>query len=283
MKHSAIIGLSICLSGLFLETGCNHKAAVTKNAITFDSISVTETYHMFDDETQPSCDLGIQFVFPSDYANKEVLNALQQFFITAYFGLEYTGLTPQEAVDEYIEQYIAHYKSLEPDYIKEKDTLGYEDDEDIPFFSFSEYSKSYIQFNEGNILSFVVHRFEYTGGTHGSTSINAYIADISTGELLQINDIFNENDHDKIAELIVQQLMVEYEVTQAEDLKNVGFFDVSTIMANENFFADDSGITFIYNQYEIAPYVMGTIEVSLSYDAIKPYIKKSSPLRKFVE
>jgi len=284
MKNSVIIGLSICLSACFLGSGCNSKTTIAKNAIAFDSISVTETYHMFDDETQPSCDLGIQFVFPSDYADKEVLKSLQQLFITEYFGNEYAGLTPQEAADEYKEKYLARYKSFESDYIKEKDSMGYDEDEDIPFYSFSKYIKSYIQLNEGNVLSFVVHCFEYEGGAHGATYVSAYNVDITTGKLLKSNDIFNDGDRDKITELIIQQLMVDYEVTQVEDLVNeAGFFDINSIVVSENFYAEDKGITFIYNQYEIAPYVMGTIEVFLPYDKVKSYMTKKSPLRKFAK
>ncbi len=282
MKNYVIIGLSFCLSVLFFCTGCNPKATVTKNAITFDSISVTETYHMFNDEKQPACDLGILFVFPADYTDKEVLKSLQQLFITEYFGPQYAGLTPQDAVEEYTEQYLANYKSLETEYTKDKESRAYEEDEGIPSYSYYEHSKSYIPFNEGNILSFIIRFFDYTGGAHGSTSIKAFIADVATGKLLQSNDIFTEDSHDKITELVIQQLMTDFEVTKQEDLNNVGFFDASSIVANENFYADDKGITFIYNQYEIAPYVMGIIEVFLPYDKIGPYINKNCPLHRFV-
>ena len=38
----------------------------------------------------------------------------------------------------------------------------------------------------------------------------------------------------------------------------------------ENFYLDPTGITFYYNVYEIAPYVMGATKITLSYEDIAP-------------
>jgi hypothetical protein len=47
---------------------------------------------------------------------------------------------------------------------------------------------------------------------------------------------------------------------------------------NDNFYISEKGIGFFYNEYDIAPYVMGPTEVLVPYEAIKPYIRPDGPL-----
>ena len=46
-----------------------------------------------------------------------------------------------------------------------------------------------------------------------------------------------------------------------------------TIEPNGNFSIGEEGITFTYNQYEIAAYVFGVIDILIPADEIKPYLK----------
>ena len=41
------------------------------------------------------------------------------------------------------------------------------------------------------------------------------------------------------------------------------------IRPNGNFTVSDSGVTYIYNQYEIGPYVMGTIKVTVPWNELE--------------
>lgn len=54
--------------------------------------------------------------------------------------------------------------------------------------------------------------------------------------------------------------------------------DFEDIRLNSNFHIDASGITFIYNQYDIASYAFGAVPITFSYDELKPFVKKSSKL-----
>ena len=45
------------------------------------------------------------------------------------------------------------------------------------------------------------------------------------------------------------------------------------IRPNGNFTISDSGVTYIYNQYEIGPYVMGTIKVTVPWDELEDLLQ----------
>ncbi|MBO6013769.1 MAG: DUF3298 domain-containing protein, partial [Bacteroidales bacterium] len=44
----------------------------------------------------------------------------------------------------------------------------------------------------------------------------------------------------------------------------------------DNFFFTPKGITFVFQQYEIAPYAMGLISVTLTWDELQPLLPDDS-------
>ena len=62
-----------------------------------------------------------------------------------------------------------------------------------------------------------------------------------------------------------------------DDAKD-NYFKFDEIRLNSNFHLGVDGITFIYDQYEIAAYVFGAISIKFSYHELKPFLKKSSKL-----
>ena len=48
---------------------------------------------------------------------------------------------------------------------------------------------------------------------------------------------------------------------------------VDEISPNGNFSVGENGVTFIFNQYEIAAYAFGVIEITIPADEIKPFLK----------
>lgn len=44
-------------------------------------------------------------------------------------------------------------------------------------------------------------------------------------------------------------------------------------MPNDNFSFSHQGLVFTYNQYEVAPYVMGIITITIPWDKLKGYIR----------
>ncbi|MBO7378962.1 MAG: DUF3298 domain-containing protein, partial [Bacteroidales bacterium] len=47
-------------------------------------------------------------------------------------------------------------------------------------------------------------------------------------------------------------------------------FEDAVLDLPDNFFFTPKGITFVFQQYEIAPYAMGLISVTLTWDELQP-------------
>lgn len=273
--------LALLLLGL-IATGCNTgKKNGSENDITFDSIRVEKTYHLLDNPDNPNCNLEIKFVFPKKFANKEILSSIQKQFVSTYFGDSYEQLSPEEAVAKYTDDYIAAYKDLESDY---KAELAKADETPVgSWFSYYEMSANDIAFNRDDILSYTISFENYTGGAHGSHSYNNHVLNLKTGKPITEEDIFVENYQDNLAQILVDQIAKQNNVSDPKELENIGFFSVDEIFPNGNFLVDETGITYSFNEYEIAAYVVGVTNVHLPYKEIRYLLRDDSPIAHLID
>jgi len=257
------------------------------NDIRFDSLKVEKTYHLLGDTANPACDFRLSFIYPTHAASSTLLRQIQDEFVLCHFGENYQGLTPDSAVARYTNDYLVAYRNLEKDYKKDLEKQAENnDDDDVSvgaWYNYYEYSQDRIAYNKNGLLSFVVYFESYTGGAHGSHSFNNHVISLSTGKMLTEDDIFIEGYQDKLAKIITDRLAVDNKVANPQDLENIGFFAVDEIVPNGNFLIDAKGITYTYNEYEIAAYVVGPIHVHLTFDDVLPLLKPDTEVRKLIK
>lgn len=113
----------------------------------------------------------------------------------------------------------------------------------------------------------------YSGGAHGNSNSEERIFDIKTGRELKLIDfITNIDELNSIAEAIFR---ADQEIPTDKNLVDAGFwFEDGIFRLNENFTFNEESLDFLYNKYEIAPYVAGTIFISIPRNKIKHLIKR---------
>ena len=258
-------------------SGCNiGTKKTTDNDVTFDSISVDKTYHLLENPENPNCNLQINFTYPAKYDNKDILKKIQQQFVYSYFGDGYENLSPEEATAKYTEDYLNNYKDLEDEY---KAEVAKADETPVgAWFSYFEMSSDDIAYNKNDILSYTVNFENYTGGAHGAHSFTNHVIDMKTGNLIKEDDIFIEGFQEDLAQILIDLIAKQNTVENPKELENIGFFSIDEIFPNGNFLIDDNGITYTFNEYEIAAYVVGATNVHLPYEEIQYLLKKESPI-----
>ena len=258
-------------------SGCNiGTKKTTDNDVTFDSISVDKTYHLLENPENPNCNLQINFTYPAKYDNKDILKKIQQQFVYSYFGDGYENLSPEEATAKYTEDYLNNYKDLEDEY---KAEVAKADETPVgAWFSYFEMSSDDIAYNKNVILSYTVNFENYTGGAHGAHSFTNHVIDMKTGNLIKEDDIFIEGFQEDLAQILIDRIAKQNTVENPKELENIGFFSIDEIFPNGNFLIDDNGITYTFNEYEIAAYVVGATNVHLPYEEIQYLLKKESPI-----
>jgi hypothetical protein len=259
----------------FWFTACKPKTKTsTENNIQWDSIHVEKNAHLLENPNNPNCNLQIHFTFPVRYENRELLEVMQQHFIRSYYGEPYEGLSPAQATERYAEDYLAEYKTLEKDWLAEHEK-NHEHKEEITeaWYSYYEFFSNEIKYNKNGFLCYAVSYENYTGGAHGAHSYKNYILDLETGVEVTEADFFVEGYQNALAKILVDKITGKNRVENAKELENIGYFSIDEIYPNGNFSVDDAGITYYFNEYEIAAYVMGITSVDLPYGEIRHLLR----------
>lgn len=117
---------------------------------------------------------------------------------------------------------------------------------------------------EDSILTYQTTIDCYLGGAHGSYIEMFYNFDKKTGKLLNINDIIPAEKEMLVLMAMEDQLCEDWQVENKEELQEqTGITLLGDLFLTNNFLLKNDSITFVFNQYEIAPYATGLVSVTL--------------------
>jgi hypothetical protein len=255
-----------------------------ENSIRYEGLEEIKTYNLFNKKDNPVCRLKINFFYPEAYVNKAMQETLQSIFVRTFFGKEYASVAPKEAVKSYSRTFLEEYKDffeksgMYRQEVAKAEEMGKDVKDFSSLYEFEKTMRNTIMFNKGNIISQVVNIYEYRGGAHGASSTEGIVVDINTGKEIKYNEIFLNDTEEAISELLFSYLMSSRDYTNLEELIEDGFIPTEIIPPTDNLIADEKGITFIYNPYELGAYYLGIVEIFIPYSELVIYMKQDSPL-----
>lgn len=124
--------------------------------------------------------------------------------------------------------------------------------------------------NNKNSLSILINTEGYLGGAHPFNEVRILSYDIVNEKRLQIIDFIK--DENKLKDLIVNEFRRKRKLSASYNLKEVGFYSNEWPIP-KNFALLSQGLYLVYNPYEIGPYVLGSTELLIPFDEIKPLLK----------
>ncbi len=113
------------------------------------------------------------------------------------------------------------------------------------------------------VLSFLDSTYTYTGGAHGGQMYQGVNFDASTGERLSLNQVFP--DGEQLVEVLIEKLYEENRQGTFFDSMEATVAD-QVIHDKVSWVIEPRGVTFYFNQYEIAAYASGTITTTIGFD-----------------
>ncbi|MDR1683339.1 MAG: RsiV family protein [Candidatus Symbiothrix sp.] len=209
--------------------------------------------------------LYVEFTYP-DSADDASLESLQRIFMEKTFGEAFVGLSPQQALDTCAAEYFQFLNDAKQD-----------NDNSVPISAYYNRISNIVVLNGSRFISSVVYSEGYFGGAHGWKEITGFVIDLATGKLLTENDFAGEKYEQNMSDVLVRKIMEKNAVTTEMELENLGY-DVSVIRPNGNFSIDNHGLTYYFNEYEIAPYSLGGTKITIPYEELEIYILSNSPL-----
>lgn len=130
-----------------------------------------------------------------------------------------------------------------------------------------------VTFEDKNILTIALKSYLFTGGAHGYSSKKFLNFDKRKGKEFENRELFKDTDHfEHFAEA---KFRIQEGVPKDDPINSTGFmFEEDKFHLPENIGYTENGLTLLYNQYEVASYADGVIELTLPYIEVKNYLSR---------
>ena len=127
--------------------------------------------------------------------------------------------------------------------------------------------------NDGRILTLLCNDYTYTGGAHGIYGTRAYCFDVSTGEVLTLDDITDNADalrallKDRISDLAANDPDINERISgfMSDEELAAG---LEALIREGSWYFDQSGIKVFSDVYEISSYAAGMVGFPISYEEL---------------
>lgn len=253
IQHHKTLSILLIIGTLALFS-CNGKMKEEIN-LTFKEHHISEKVHLFGNENYPAFTIDVHINLPEDKTN---FQGLSQVMMRSYFDSLYL---PQKSIDEnlkaLVHAHISEYRSIEKDLEFDSLDIGYS-------YNWEMIENNQILNQNEYFVSFMNEIFMYTGGAHGNSIRNHYVYDTKNEKLLQAKDILNLDQCEAIINL--QKASAEKAGIFLDEIFMGGF------RCSSNFYLIKEGIIFHYDQYEIASYADGPIDIFISFTEIAPFL-----------
>ena len=115
----------------------------------------------------------------------------------------------------------------------------------------------------------------YTGGAHPISAKHYYVLDMDEHIQLRVDDFFENFQEDpQLRDYIYEELRRYSRLEIAQSLSEGIFFSDEPELSF-NFFITDEGFGLHWDQYQIAPYSQGAIEIVLPWCIVHPFMRHS--------
>ena len=233
-----------------------------------------------EDGQESNLTFSIRYAYPvAVNASAEVLVKLQRAVCQMVLGDAFLDMRPQQAIEAYAamkhNEYIQNNLPLLQEWAidHEDESFGATLFNEELIISAAPIGNGLPLTNIPSLWSYAMDVYEYTGGAHGNRYLLIQNYDLQTGDAVSEQDLFIDDYYEQLKTLLLEALIAQTDEAETKkDLRRLGY-SVADVVPNENFYVTDEGITYVYNPYEIAPYAIGCIQISLSWDSIRHLLR----------
>lgn len=94
-----------------------------------------------------------------------------------------------------------------------------------------------------------------------------------SGKLVTLDNVLLPGYNTRLNEILLEKLLKQTHSNDIDELRSKGYLYSMDMCPSQFYLINSTGITFIYNQYEIAPYAVGITELKLTWDELKDVAK----------
>lgn len=114
----------------------------------------------------------------------------------------------------------------------------------------------------------------YTGGAHGTYATIFHNYDVKASQSVPLNAVIPAGKMPQLTATGEEIFRKQENLTPEQSLKENYFFEDGQFSLPDNYIFTSKGLLFLYNIYEIKPYVSGQTELLLPYAAVLPLMSE---------
>ena len=254
--HTSVFVLLLCACSQEVET------------ITFETVTANKTVAITNDSLSPTCNVNISLEQATAKSGRagEIINATVAERLTGHSDDDM-----QKSAEAFVAEYTNNYlKMLQPLYNQDND-----DPHKQAWYHFHYIINSHTQAGGKGTVVYLAGINYREGGNHAVNQQVIMNFDTKTGRLLTTKDIFVDGFEVQLKPILLKALQEKTGFTTMKALHDNGYLNHSDIYVPENFILSNNAITFVYNPDEIAPYTIGSTELTISYVAINKILSSS--------
>ena len=203
--------------------------------------------------------LSIALDYPVKGADEEVLGKIGEGILSAAFDMEEHMGTVEETAVRYED-------NLKDEYFNE-----YEGDEgEGGVRTWEDRVNGYFSGRSGRFVSYMVEYYNFRGGAHGINTMTPVVFDRKTGDVVPEEAFFADGYRQPVAALIQARLP---EALEGDEEALAALFEPALVGPNGLYEVTKDGVTWYYQPYDIAPYYLGVISVTVPWKELKPYVR----------
>jgi hypothetical protein len=217
----------------------------------------------------PVAALQLGMLLPGESANPLISDTLIRLMLEKFTVKQVRIAQPEKLLDGMRQVYFENYLSTNEGIYNAAMASG---------FNWQSLKFLHILMNSSYILSFYIDHYAFTGGAHGIQTRQFTVVNLWTGKEVELKNIFKENTEAQLSSILSDKIHGIYHIPTTQSLKDAGFYN-DTVRPAENFYITHEGIGFYYNQYDIAPYASGCIDVFIPFRELKALLVEGGVLR----
>ena len=227
-----------------------------------------QKYYLTEDKSKGILTINMYVKLPVRYHNSDILQIVRDDVVTNVFGHEYVQYSNKELLPRFASDMNEEYRNSNLPFFNRElsEEIGFSFNNDFLL-------KTFVLLSDEHIFVYGVDLYVYMGGAHGLQTRTYFNYNLKNANLILEEDLFIENFEPILTEIIIRQMRAGLEISE-EELEEI--YWVENIVPNGNFYIMHESINYVFNPYEIAPYVFGQTEIIIPFEEIKEILKPNS-------
>ena len=239
-----------------------------KRGITTENYRVTLSYPLEEGLEKPNMTVDISIDYPIGGLRDSVLAKITSNILISSLELEEEPADVKTTVDAFVARLQDNFRDENLEFWKtDKEKLS--EDQINDFYCWEYFVNCYFGERWKNYISYENEFYTYSGGAHGMQGLIPAVFSTETGDIVTEADIFSEGYEDALIDGLRAHLQDAF-TDNAEDFETVFNKDIEP---NGCFEVGKAGITYYYQPYEIAPYYVGVISVTVPWSELRDYLR----------